>query len=139
MQCPFCKREVAKGATECPYCHYQFTVDAEVLSSDERDSFAGVTVEEDGSTSGTPKGSYDERAYDEERSSRYDQRDEAGFHMPGGFHFSTISTTGCLIWLLIFVFMMIFFFVAAIKLFVAFPLLGILGLVWWLNGTYHWF
>ena len=52
MQCPFCKHEVSEGTAECPYCHYQFAVDAEVLSSDERDSFDGVTIEEDGSTSG---------------------------------------------------------------------------------------
>lgn len=52
MKCNFCGREVARGTTECPYCHYQFTVEAEVLPSAERDSFDGVTIEEDGSTSG---------------------------------------------------------------------------------------
>lgn len=52
MKCNFCGHEVPRGAAECPYCHYQFTLDAEVLPSNERDSFEGVTIEEDGSTSG---------------------------------------------------------------------------------------
>lgn len=48
MKCEFCGREVAPGTLECPYCHYQFKVDAKVLSPDERDTFDGVTIEEDG-------------------------------------------------------------------------------------------
>ena len=50
MKCGFCGREVAKGALECPYCHYRFEVDAQVLTPDERDTFEGVTIEQDGST-----------------------------------------------------------------------------------------
>lgn len=50
MQCDFCKREVPQGTTECPYCHYRFNIDAQVLSPQERDTFEGVTIEEDGST-----------------------------------------------------------------------------------------
>ena len=50
MKCGFCGREVDKGALECPYCHYRFEVDAQVLTPDERDTFDGVTIEEDGST-----------------------------------------------------------------------------------------
>lgn len=50
MKCEFCGREVEKGMAECPYCHYQFKIDAQVLSPDERDTFDGVTIEEDGST-----------------------------------------------------------------------------------------
>ena len=49
MKCGFCGREVAKGALECPYCHYRFEVDAKVLTPNERDAFDGVTIEEDGS------------------------------------------------------------------------------------------
>ena len=49
MKCGFCGREVAKGALECPYCHYRFEVDAQVLTPNERDAFDGVTIEEDGS------------------------------------------------------------------------------------------
>lgn len=50
MKCNFCEREVPVGTTECPYCHYQFKVDAKILTPDERDTFDGVTIEEDGST-----------------------------------------------------------------------------------------
>ena len=49
MKCGFCGREVAKGALECPYCHYRFEVDAQVLTPNERDAFDGVTIEENGS------------------------------------------------------------------------------------------
>ncbi len=32
MKCDFCGHEVAPGTVECPYCHYQFKIDAQVLS-----------------------------------------------------------------------------------------------------------
>lgn len=142
MQCPFCKHEVAKGVTECPYCHYQFAVDAEVLSSDERDSFDGLTIEEDGSTTSGQNATYEESGsfQEEERPTHFGQREENEEpQTPGGFQVQTFGVTGCLIGLLIILFMLIFFFVAAVKMIVAFPLLGALALVWWLNGTYHWF
>lgn len=50
MKCGFCGREVDKGVVECPYCHYRFEIDAQVLSPNERDTFEGVTIEEDGTT-----------------------------------------------------------------------------------------
>lgn len=50
MKCGFCGREVDKGVVECPYCHYRFEIDAKVLSPNERDTFEGVTIEEDGTT-----------------------------------------------------------------------------------------
>lgn len=50
MKCGFCGREVDKGVVECPYCHYRFEVNAQVLSPNERDTFEGVTIEEDGTT-----------------------------------------------------------------------------------------
>ena len=50
MKCNFCGREVEDQVSECPYCHYQFKKDAQVLSANERDTFEGVTIEEDGST-----------------------------------------------------------------------------------------
>ena len=55
MKCNFCGHEVERGTVECPYCHYQFTVEAEELPSDERDSFEGITIEEDGSTNEAPE------------------------------------------------------------------------------------
>ncbi len=51
MKCDFCGREVSPGTLECPYCHYQFKIDATMLTPDERDAFEGVTIEEDGNTS----------------------------------------------------------------------------------------
>ena len=139
MQCPFCKHDVSNGTLECPYCHYQFTVDAEVLSSDERDSFDGVTIEEDGSTSTNTGYSQGGSFEEEERPTHFGQREEEEPQQNSGFQMRTFGGMGCLVWLLLFIFIMIFFFVAAIKLFVAFPLLGVLALVWWLNSSYHWF
>ena len=51
MKCDFCGREVERGTLECPYCHYRFKIDPTVLTPDERDTFEGVTIEQDGSTS----------------------------------------------------------------------------------------
>lgn len=50
MKCDFCGREVEEKTLECPYCHYRFKVDAQVLTPNERDTFEGITIEEDGST-----------------------------------------------------------------------------------------
>ena len=50
MKCEFCGREVENTVVECPYCHYQFKREALVLNPNERDSFEGITIEEDGST-----------------------------------------------------------------------------------------
>lgn len=61
MKCDFCGREVEKGVTECPYCHYQFKIEAKVLSSDERDTFEGVTIEEDGSTTDSSAAAREQR------------------------------------------------------------------------------
>lgn len=50
MQCSFCKKELAVGTQECPYCHCQLEVETQVLNPQERDTFDGVTIEEDGSS-----------------------------------------------------------------------------------------
>ncbi len=55
MKCDFCGREVEERITECPYCHYQLKKDTQVLSPDERDTFEGITIEEDGSTSSSER------------------------------------------------------------------------------------
>ena len=44
MRCEFCGREVENTVVECPYCHYQFKREAQVLNPNERDSFEGVTI-----------------------------------------------------------------------------------------------
>ncbi len=46
MKCDFCGHEVAAGTVECPYCHYRFKIDAQVLTPEERDTFDGVTIDE---------------------------------------------------------------------------------------------
>ncbi len=50
MKCDFCGHEVDKGTVECPYCHYRFKIDAQVLSPEERDTFDGVTIDEGAGT-----------------------------------------------------------------------------------------
>lgn len=50
MKCGFCGREIDMSVLECPYCHYQIQKEAQVLTPDERDTFEGITIEEDGST-----------------------------------------------------------------------------------------
>lgn len=50
MKCNFCGHEVDDHIEECPYCHYQFKKDAQVLTAQERDTFVGVTIEENGDT-----------------------------------------------------------------------------------------
>lgn len=67
MKCDFCGREVEKGVTECPYCHYQFKIEPQVLTSDERDTFEGVTIEEDGSTSDSSSAARERERQERER------------------------------------------------------------------------
>lgn len=82
MKCDFCGRDVNQGATECPYCHYQFKIDAKVLSPNERDTFEGVTIEEDGSSSSSSSPRNEkieqERGYRQEGRS-YGQRQQTEF------------------------------------------------------------
>lgn len=70
MKCGFCGREVDKGTTECPYCHYRFTLDTQVLSPEERDTFEGVTIDEStgaDASSSQSVSSYGEREQYEEK------------------------------------------------------------------------
>lgn len=74
MKCDFCGREIEERLTECPYCHYQLKKETQVLSPDERDTFEGITIEEDGSTSSSDKTT---RADDSYRR-RYDSSRQSG-------------------------------------------------------------
>lgn len=56
MKCDFCSRDVPDRTAECPYCHYRFQLEPEVLVPEERDNFEGVTIEEDGTTSTSSDG-----------------------------------------------------------------------------------
>lgn len=82
MKCNFCNHEVAPGTAECPYCHYQFKIEAKVLSASERDTFDGVTIEEDGSSS--KAGEHTRRAEYQEAGSF---TDEPQGNAKGGFGF----------------------------------------------------
>lgn len=55
MKCNFCGQEVAPGTTECPYCHYQFKIETQVLSPAERDDFDGLTIEEGEATTASSR------------------------------------------------------------------------------------
>ncbi len=84
MKCDFCGREVSPGTAECPYCHYQFKIDAKVLTPQERDTFDGVTIEEDGSSSSSasPKNQREqERQY---QSGSYEQETYRGQRVNNG-------------------------------------------------------
>lgn len=92
MKCDFCGREASPGTTECPYCHYQFKVDAKVLTPQERDTFDGVTIEEDGSSSssGYPKNAREqEREY---QSEAYEQETYRGQRFNNGIR---VHSFGC--------------------------------------------
>lgn len=82
MKCGFCGREVEKGVLECPYCHYRFEVDAQVLTPDERDTFDGVTIEEDGSTVDNKNVRQDGR---EQRGYGGQHAGQGGFRAGGGY------------------------------------------------------
>lgn len=66
MNCSFCGRELDRCIQECPYCHCRVEHDAQILMPEERDTFAGVTIEEDGTAfdgvrveeAGEERGSY---------------------------------------------------------------------------------
>lgn len=54
MKCSFCGKELERGTQECPYCHCRIEAEVQVLRPEERDTFDGVTIEQDGnSESGT--------------------------------------------------------------------------------------
>jgi hypothetical protein len=55
MLCKFCHREFEDGLSECPYCHYVVDVEAQTLTKDERDTFSGVTIEQDGTVRETSR------------------------------------------------------------------------------------
>ncbi len=70
MKCDFCGREVEERVTECPYCHYQLKKETQVLSPDERDTFEGITIEEDGSTSSSERTTEQKSRYGSYETSR---------------------------------------------------------------------
>ena len=47
MKCSFCGKELERGTQECPYCHCSIEAEVQVLRPEERDTFDGVTIEQD--------------------------------------------------------------------------------------------
>ena len=93
MKCEFCGREVENTVLECPYCHYQFKRQAQVLNPNDRDSFEGVTIEEDGSTDDS--GSKTKYQYQtKEEYTRYDQANQRQQHTTIKPQFK-VHTMGC--------------------------------------------
>lgn len=84
MLCNFCGREVNNGASECPYCHYVFLREVTILTDEERDTFEGTTIEDDG------------RVHDREDDYRDSMRDRAERTWNNGFRVYQAHSSGCL-------------------------------------------
>ncbi len=111
MKCDFCGREVPDNIEECPYCHYRFTLSPQTLSPAERDSFEGVTIEEDGTDSGA---------------SEKEQRDE-GERPPRQAPVFQVRTFGCsggFLFTLLFIVLVLAFVFFVMPMFFVFALVG---------------
>ena len=64
MLCEFCRHEFDDSLTECPYCHKKVDIEAKSLTREERDNFAGTTIEMEGSSD---EDSYTKRAEYQEK------------------------------------------------------------------------
>ena len=73
MLCEFCQRVFDDSLTECPDCHKKVEKKKKSLTREERDNFAGTTIEME-DTSG--EGGYTKRAEYQEKD-RYYQQDDA--------------------------------------------------------------
>ena len=68
MLCEFCKHDFDDSLTECPYCHKRVDIEAKSLTREERDNFAGTTIEMEGSSG---EDGYTKRAEYQEKDSYY--------------------------------------------------------------------
>ena len=75
MLCEFCRHEFDDSLTECPYCHKKVDIEAKSLTREERDNFAGTTIEMEDSSG---EDSYTKRAEYQEKDS-YSRQDDT-FH-----------------------------------------------------------
>lgn len=62
MKCSFCGKELERGTQECPYCHCRIEAEVQVLRPEERDTFDGVTIEQDGNSESGACGRCESRA-----------------------------------------------------------------------------
>ena len=72
MLCKFCQHEFDDSLTECPYCHKQVDFEPKSLTREERDNFAGTTIEMEGNPG---EEGYTKRAEYQEKDSYYQQDD----------------------------------------------------------------
>lgn len=70
MLCKFCQHDFDDSLTECPYCHKQVDFEPKSLTREERDSFAGTTIEMEGNPG---EDGYTKRAEYQEKDSYYQQ------------------------------------------------------------------
>ena len=72
MLCKFCQHEFDDSLTECPYCHKQVDFEPKSLTREERDNFAGTTIEMEGNPG---EEGYTKRSEYQEKDSYYQQDD----------------------------------------------------------------
>ena len=72
MLCEFCRHEFDESLTECPYCHKKVDIEAKSLTREERDNFAGTTIEMEDSSG---EDGYTRRAEYQEKDSYSGQND----------------------------------------------------------------
>ena len=72
MVCKFCRHDFDDSLTECPYCHRQVDFEPKSLTREERDSFAGTTIEME--DSGDSKDYARQSEYRDQYSYRQDER-----------------------------------------------------------------
>ena len=72
MLCEFCQHDFDDNLTECPYCHKKVDIEAKSLTREERDNFAGTTIEMESSSG---EGGYTKQAEYQEKDSYYQQDD----------------------------------------------------------------
>ena len=75
MLCKFCQHEFDDSLTECPYCHKQVDFEPKSLTREERDNFAGTTIEMEGNPG---EEGYTKRA-------EYQEKDSYWQHPPQSF------------------------------------------------------
>lgn len=73
MLCEFCHHDFDDSLTECPYCHKKVDFETKSLTREERDDFAGTTIEMEDPSG---EGGYTKRAEYQDKDSYY-QRDNA--------------------------------------------------------------
>ena len=104
MLCEFCRHEFDDSLTECPYCHKKVDIEAKSLTREERDSFAGTTIEMEDSSGGdgyTKRAEYQEKDHYSGQDEMFDRADRPyeDSRNPSGFKVYRLGG-GLLTWIL---------------------------------------